>query len=109
MQVVLLVLADVHLGRVEAIATQKSEKPHGQIIHFALHEADFLLGNHHAGHIVDLLLQHLSKTFGILGVVAVKKSVFYLATRVGLQNIIETTIGVGIVIGEVGDDLSHCR
>ena len=101
------VLADAHLGRIEAIATQQRKEPQRQIIHFALHKVNFLVGDLHIWHIIHLLLEQVGKPFGILGVVAVEESVFHFGARICMKNIIQATKSICIVVCEMRDNLFH--
>ena len=106
-QMSLLILRHGDLVRIEAIAPKEGEIPFWEVIHLFLHELYLLRGNHHLWHVAQLFFHQSGESLRINGVVAVKESVLNLCARILLQDVILTTEGISIVVGEVTDNLFH--
>jgi hypothetical protein len=58
-------------------------------------------------HVAQLFFHQSGESLWVNGVVAVKESVLNLCARILLQDVILTTEGISIVVGEVTDNLFH--
>ena len=98
------VLSDVQFPRIEAVALQEGEIPEREEDAALLEEFDFVIGNHHVAHLLELAAQHVSKAFRVNLRVAVKESVLNLRPRVGFKNVILTGKGIKVIVSEMSDD-----
>ena len=83
---------------------QEGEIPEREEDAALLEEFDFLIGNHHVAHLLELAAQHVSKAFRVNLRVAVKESVLNLRPRVGFKNVILTGKGIKVIVSEMSDD-----
>ena len=104
-----VVLRGAHPAAVVAEAFQETEEPRRDVRAAAAHEVDLVGSDCHVLERRNLARELVGKARGITRAVAVGEAVAHLSARVVLDHGAAHRELIEVVVGEVGDNLSHRR
>ena len=102
-----LVLPGVNPLTAEAETAQIDIEPVGQIIAFATHESNLLVGDGELFQIAHLLHDKVGKPFGIDGIVTVVKFILHPCAGIVVDDSAAHRELVQVVVGKMVDNLPH--